>query len=59
MPNEIEESDECPTTGEEDCGRCSGAYCGIHITDPCDCDVLDRHRNYYDEDFDYDDTRKE
>ena len=28
---------------KENCERCTGEYCDEHITDPCDCDVVDRH----------------
>ena len=27
----------------EDCTRCSGEFCERHGTNPCDCDVIDRH----------------
>jgi|SRR5581483_352871 len=30
---------------EDDCTRCSGEYCETHITDPCDCDCEERHRD--------------
>lgn len=33
---------------EDDCSRCSGEYCDKHITDPCDCDVLERHSSDWD-----------
>ena len=36
----VEEGDEC----KEDCRKCTGEYCETHTTDPCDCDVVDRHR---------------
>lgn len=26
-----------------DCPMCSGEYCERHITEPCDCDVIERH----------------
>lgn len=32
---------ECPGP---DCQMCSGEYCEIHMGDPCDCDVIDRHK---------------
>lgn len=35
--------DRCPTTGLFDCPKCSGEYCESHGTDPCDCDVVERH----------------
>jgi hypothetical protein len=47
--HESEDIDACPETGEVDCLRCSGAYCGVHMTEPCECDTAERHRNYYDE----------
>lgn len=28
---------------DEDCLRCNGEYCDIHITEPCECDVCERH----------------
>ena len=27
------------------CDMCSGEYCSIHYTAPCDCDVIARHAN--------------
>ena len=33
----------CPTTGEPDCGRCSGEFCEVHGHRSCDCDVNQRH----------------
>lgn len=27
-----------------DCTKCSGEYCEQHGADPCDCDVIERHR---------------
>ena len=36
--------DQCPITGEMDCGMCSGEYCERHFCEPCDCNVTDRHR---------------
>jgi hypothetical protein len=42
--DEDEEDDErCPTSGKYDCGMCSGEYCAQHASQPCDCDVIDRH----------------
>jgi len=38
----VDPDPECP--GQE-CSRCSGEYCDVHITDPCDCDVAARHAN--------------
>jgi len=38
----VDPEPECP--GPE-CSRCSGEYCDVHITDPCDCDVAERHAN--------------
>jgi hypothetical protein len=35
--------DECPTTGEKDCRKCSGEFCETHGIEPCDCDSADRH----------------
>ena len=32
-----------PKECDEDCSRCSGEYCDLHITAPCECDVIDRH----------------
>ena len=36
--------DACPITGETDCGMCSGEFCCEHGIAPCECDVVDRHR---------------
>lgn len=36
--------DDCPTTGSFDCGYCSGELCAVHGYQPCDCDVLERHK---------------
>lgn len=33
----------CPSTGERDCRKCSGEYCNVHFSRPCDCDVNERH----------------
>lgn len=38
------DGDRCPTTGEEECARCSGEYCDVHGTEPCNCDTAERHR---------------
>jgi hypothetical protein len=32
---------ECPGP---DCQKCSGGYCETHFNQPCECDVVDRHR---------------
>lgn len=38
-PLEAAPDRECP----RDCQRCSGEYCDTHFTDPCECDVIQRH----------------
>ena len=38
------DSDRCPETGQADCQRCSGEFCEQHGTQPCECDVAERHQ---------------
>ena len=40
---EPQETRQEPCSGSQDCGRCSGEFCGIHGTSPCDCDTAERH----------------
>jgi hypothetical protein len=35
---------DAPEECGKDCTRCSGEYCNIHFDQPCDCDVVERHR---------------
>lgn len=35
--------DQCPSTGERNCGMCSGEYCVRHGVRPCECGVVERH----------------
>ena len=45
VKEECLDSDVCPTTGEGDCGACSGEYCMKHIDTLCECDVMERHES--------------
>jgi hypothetical protein len=38
---------ECPGP---DCPSCSGEHCDVHLDDPCDCDVVERHASDYPKD---------
>jgi len=41
MPQKI--ADPEPTCPGPNCVRCSGEYCDVHLTDPCDCGTVERH----------------
>jgi len=36
--------DEHPNCPSQDCSKCTGEFCETHGANPCDCDVLDRHK---------------